>query len=90
MSRYDQIQNELGILIADMIMGKDSMVNYAEKHKELTDQLREELYKTTPDYEREQTLFAARTSLENLLTFELSRDEKAQIADMITTIERMK
>lgn len=90
MSRYDQLQNELGVLIANMIMGKDSMVNYAEKHRELTDQLREELYKTTPDYEREQTLFAARTSLENLLTFELSRDEKAQIAEMITTIEGMK
>ena len=58
--------------------------------KRLSDDILENAHMVSRDYEREQTLFAARTSLENLLTFELSRDARAQITDMITTIEGMK
>ena len=58
--------------------------------KRLSDDILENAHMVSRDYERDQTLFTARTALENLLTFELSRDARAQITDMITTIEGMK
>lgn len=67
-----------------------SMLDIVNKINDLANGILEKTHKGSREYERDQTLFAARTSLENLLTFELSRDAKAQITDMITTIEGMK